>query len=49
MRRSGDIEKTSSFTRGVLQRVASYAWDVLDAYFPEVAWWVEWESDEDLY
>lgn len=32
-----------------IQKVASYAWEVLDAYFSDAAWWVEWESDEEMY
>ena len=49
MRSGGSVERQAAFTHGVLQKAATYAWDVLEAYSDDVAWWVEWESDEDLY
>jgi len=49
MRSGGSVERQAAFTHGVLQRAATYAWEVLEAYYDDVAWWVEWESDEDLY
>jgi hypothetical protein len=49
MRQSGSVERQASFAHGVLQRAATYAWEVLEAYYDDVSWWVEWESDEDLY
>lgn len=46
---TGDFDDVKRFAGGVLRRAAEYAWEVLDAYFDDAGWWVEWESDEDIY